>query len=174
MALDFSKLLLSMITYLDWICNLTWHERLRLQDLDQELEPHWCLFLEYVEPMCKANRLSFMSLMCLQGIILKENGKPGDAERMFIQVSLWMSFIHLARSSRTNIFPQFIGFIRTGNKTSYEFFSLSFHAAGTILCTRESQGTCGPICKEMIDCWFTWLLHHKKGNFKPFETPFLV
>lgn len=27
----------------------------------------------------------------MQGIILKENGNVGDAERMFIQVSIWIA-----------------------------------------------------------------------------------
>jgi hypothetical protein len=30
----------------------------------------------------------FITIILLQGIILKENGKVGDAERMFIQVSI--------------------------------------------------------------------------------------
>ena len=34
--------------------------------------------------------INFIGIILLQGIILKENGKVGDAERMFIQVSVWI------------------------------------------------------------------------------------
>ena len=107
--------------------------------------------------------------MLLQGIILKENGNIGDAERMFIQVSIWMSFIHMAPCSCTKIYPQFITFIHIRNKTSYDFFFLLSHA-GTVLCTRESQVICGPLLKEMItDSHGFSILRWATSN--PFKAP---